>query len=118
MLAEWRDAGIEIETTVDSGGASWQGHIGVVPMLFDRIELGADQTRVLTCGPEIMMRFVAFEALSRRVLSQHIYISMERNMQCAVGFCGHCQLGPAFVCKAGPVFTYEEMDPYLNLEEL
>lgn len=115
---QWRDAGIDIETTVDSGDVSWQGHIGVVPMLFDELKLEPDQTRVLTCGPEIMMRFVVFEALSRGVSARHIYISMERNMQCAVGFCGHCQLGPAFVCKDGPVFTYERMEPYFNLEEL
>jgi len=114
----WRDAGIEVETTVDSGDTDWRGHIGVVPMLFDRLSLAPDRTRVLTCGPEIMMRFVVFEALSRGVLPQHIYISLERNMQCAVGFCGHCQLGPAFVCKDGPVFTYQQMEPYFNLEDL
>ena len=114
----WRNAGIEMEMTVDSGDANWQGHIGVVPMLFDRLRLDADDTRVLACGPEIMMRFIVFEALSRRVSPEHIYISMERNMQCAVGFCGHCQLGPAFVCKDGPVFSYQRMEPYFNLEDL
>ena len=114
----WRDGGIEMETTVDSGNADWHGHIGVVPNLFDRLDLDAGQTRVLTCGPEIMMRFVVFAALSRSIEPQHIYVSMERNMQCAVGFCGHCQLGPEFVCKDGPVFTYERMEPYLNLEDL
>ena len=87
-------------------------------MLFDRVTLDPDRTRVLTCGPEIMMRFLVFEALSSGILPQHIYISLERNMQCAVGFCGHCQLGPAFVCKDGPVFTYEQMEPYFNLEDL
>lgn len=114
----WREAGIEVETTVDSGNDDWRGHIGVVPMLFDRLTLAPDRTRVFTCGPEIMMRFIVFEALSRGVLPQDIYLSLERNMQCAVGFCGHCQLGPAFVCKDGPVFTYEQMEPYFNLEDL
>ena len=115
---QWRDAGIQIQTTVDSGDTNWQGHIGVVPTLFDRLRLDSDQTRVLSCGPEIMMRYVVFEALSRGIQPKHIHISLERNMQCAVGFCGHCLLGPAFVCKDGPVFTYEQMEPYLNLEDI
>jgi len=113
----WRDAGIEVNITVDLGEADWQGHIGVVPVLFYRLRLNAPGTRVLTCGPEIMMRFVIFEALARKIRPQHIHLSMERNMNCALGFCGHCQLGPAFVCKDGPVFTYEQMEPYLHLED-
>jgi NAD(P)H-flavin reductase len=115
---EWRAAGIDVKSTVDSGDTSWQGHIGVVPMLFDELKFDADHARVLTCGPEIMMRFVAFESLSRGVSARNIYISLERNMQCALGFCGHCQLGPAFVCKDGPIFSYERMEPYFNLEDL
>lgn len=113
----WRDADIEVNVTVDLGDADWQGHIGVVPVLFYRLRLAAPDTRVLTCGPEIMMRFVIFEALARKIRRQHIFLSMERNMNCALGFCGHCQLGPAFVCKDGPVFTYQQMEPYLHLED-
>lgn len=115
---QWRAAGIEVEVTVDSGDARWQGHIGVVPMLFDGLRLDADRTQVLTCGPEIMMQFLVFEALSIGIPGEHVYMSIERNMQCAVGFCGHCQLGPAFVCKDGPVFSYQQMEPYLRLEDL
>lgn len=113
----WRAAGIRVEITVDFGDAGWRGNIGVVPALFGRLRLAAENTRVLTCGPEVMMRFVVFEALSRRVAPEHIYLSMERNMTCAMGFCGHCQLGPAFVCKDGPVFSYRRMEPYLHVEE-
>jgi NAD(P)H-flavin reductase len=115
--AAWREAGIEVEVTVDLGVSDWQGHIGVVPVLFYRLRLKAAQTSILTCGPEIMMRFVIFEALARKVSEDNIYISMERNMNCALGFCGHCQLGPAFVCKDGPVFSYASMKPYLHLED-
>ncbi len=115
---DWRGGGIEVHTTVDLGTDDWQGHIGVVPQLFSRLRLDAPQTRVLTCGPEIMMRFVIFEALGRRISPEHILLSMERNMNCAVGLCGHCQLGPAFICKDGPVFTYEQMEPYLYVEDL
>ena len=72
----------------------------------------------MTCGPEIMMRFVVFEALARKVRAESIFVSMERNMSCAMGFCGHCQLGPHFVCKDGPVFEFRQVEPIFNLEDL
>ncbi len=114
---QWRDAGVEVDVTVDIGEEDWHGHIGVVPVLFYRLRLKPERTAILTCGPEIMMRFVIFEALARKVPRKKIFVSMERNMQCALGFCGHCQLGPTFVCKDGPVFTYNQMEPYLHLED-
>jgi NAD(P)H-flavin reductase len=113
----WRKAGIEVEVTVDIGADDWRGNIGVVPVLFYRLRLTPNSTRVLTCGPEVMIHFVIFEALARRIPSAHIHLSMERNMNCAVGLCGHCQFGPVFVCKDGPVFTYERLQPYLNVED-
>ena len=76
------------------------------------------QTVVMTCGPEIMMRFVVFEALARRVHAENIFVSLERNMSCAMGFCGHCQFGPHFVCKDGPVFDFRRVEPIFNLEDL
>ena len=113
----WRKAGIDVQVTVDLGYDGWDGHIGVVPVLFDRLQLDASRTRIFTCGPEIMMRFVIAACVVQKIAPQHIYLSMERNMNCALGFCGHCQLGPAFVCKDGPVFTYEQMEPYLDVED-
>jgi NAD(P)H-flavin reductase len=114
----WRNAGIDVETTVDVGETNWNGNIGVVPVLFYRLRLQPKQTHVLTCGPEIMMRFVIFEALARRVSAAQIHLTLERNMNCAVGLCGHCQLGPMFICKNGPVFTYEQLEPYMHVEDL
>lgn len=113
----WRRAGIEVQTIVDIGDHGWTGQIGVVPTLLERLTLDAPQTRILTCGPEIMMKFVIIEALSRGIAAEEIALSMERNMNCAIGFCGHCQLGPEFVCKDGPVFSYDRMAPYLDVEE-
>ncbi|MEZ6109631.1 MAG: FAD/NAD(P)-binding protein [Pirellulaceae bacterium] len=113
----WRDADIDVRVTVDLGDEEWTGQIGVVPMLFYHLRLDAPKTRVLTCGPEVMMRFVIFECLARKLRPSQIHLSMERNMNCAVGFCGHCQLGPTFVCKDGPVFSYEKMEPYLDVED-
>jgi NAD(P)H-flavin reductase len=113
----WRLAGIEVNVTVDLGDENWQGRIGVVPMLMDRLRLDAQRTRLFTCGPEVMMRFVIFEALARRLQRDHIFLSMERNMNCAIGLCGHCQLGPAFICKDGPVFAYDRLEPYLHIDD-
>ena len=114
----WRDKGLEVEITVDIGDPNWKGHIGVVPVLFYRLRLDPKQTVVMTCGPEIMMRFVVFEALARRVHPEDIFVSLERNMSCAMGFCGHCQFGPHFVCKDGPVFDFQQVEPFFNLEDL
>jgi NAD(P)H-flavin reductase len=114
----WRAGGVEVETTVDIGDGDWQGNIGVMPVLFYRLRLDPRRTHVWTCGPEVMIRFVIFEALARRIAPAHIHLSMERNMSCAVGLCGRCQFGPVFVCKDGPVFTYERLQPYLHVEDL
>jgi len=113
----WRDRDIEVNITVDIGDANWRGNIGVVPVLFYRLRLAAPKTRLLTCGPPVMIRFVVFEALARQVKPEHIYLSMERNMNCAVGLCGRCQLGPTFICKDGPVFTYKQLERYLHVED-
>lgn len=115
---DWRSRGLEVEVTVDIGDEGWKGQIGVVPVLFYRLRLKPDQTAVMSCGPEIMIRFVVFEALARKVRAESIYVSMERNMSCAMGFCGHCQLGPYFVCKDGPVFEFRQVESYFNLEDL
>jgi len=114
----WRKKDIEVEVTVDIGDANWNGRIGVVPLLFYQHRLQADRTTVMSCGPEIMMRFIIFEALARKIRPENIFVSMERNMSCAMGFCGHCQIGPYFVCKDGPVFNYRQAEPFFNLEDL
>ena len=114
----WRAGGIEVEITVDIGDSDWKGDVGVVPVLFYRLRLQPKQTTVMTCGPEIMMRFVVFEALARRVAPDDIFLSLERNMSCAMGFCGHCQFGPHFVCKDGPVFDFRQVEPFFNLDDL
>ena len=113
----WRNAGIEVLLTVDIGDAAWRGNIGVVPALFGRLRLAAEQSCVLTCGPEIMMRYVVIESIGCGVKPGQIYLSMERNMSCGMGICGHCQLGPAFICRQGPVFNYRQIEPYLYVEE-
>jgi len=114
----WENAGIETMITVDRADETWEGQVGVVPLLFYRLRMDPKKSVVMTCGPEIMIRFVVFEALARRVPSDHIFVSLERNMKCGLGQCGHCQIGPYFVCKDGPVFSFEALEPYYNVEEL
>jgi len=113
----WQEQGIQVVSTVDRADDSWTGSVGVVPMLFYRFRLDAPKSAVLTCGPEIMIRFVVFEGLARRVPSDHIYVSLERNMKCGQGSCGHCQLGPYFICKDGPVFRFDSLENFFSVEE-
>lgn len=113
----WQKAGIELQVTVDRGDENWTGRVGVVPMWFYHFRVDPHKTAVLTCGPEIMMRFVIYEALARRISPEHIYISLERNMKCGQGACGHCQQGTFFICKDGPVFPFSALENIFNVEE-
>lgn len=108
----------QILTTVDYGGLGWRGYVGVVTTLFKYVRLQPERTVALVCGPEIMMRYVIYELQNRGVQDSDTYLSMERNMKCAVGFCGHCQLGPYFVCKDGPVFSLTQMREWIGKYEL
>lgn len=115
----WRRDGINVQVTVDRGTAAWPGNIGVVTTLLDRMTISDPaRCRVMTCGPEVMMKYVALTCLHKGIAGDQIWVSMERNMQCATGLCGHCQLGPAFICKDGPVLRYDRLQPYLFVESL
>jgi len=72
----------------------------------------------MVCGPEIMMRFTIDALRQRGLVTDRIFLSMERNMKCAIGFCGHCQFGPAFVCRDGPVFRFDRIAPLFNIREI
>jgi NAD(P)H-flavin reductase len=87
----------------------WSHKVGVVTTLFDDMNSTPDDTLVLMCGPEVMMKFAALDLLRRGFSGDQIYCSMERRMRCGVGLCGHCQLGSKYVCKDGPVFTYSAL---------
>jgi len=113
----WREHAVDVIVTVDHADEAWRGQVGVVPMLFYKLRPNPRNTVVLTCGPEIMMRFVVYEALARRIPKERIFVSLERNMKCAIGFCGHCQYGPLFLCKEGPVLSYDRVEPFFSIEE-
>jgi len=96
--------------TVDrTDGLEWRHHVGVVPTLLDSVALSPETTRVFLCGPEVMMHFVLIGLQKRGFPGRHIFLSMERRMRCGVAQCGHCFLGPKFVCRDGPVFRYSEL---------
>ncbi len=113
----WKQAGVDVQLCVDRGDQSWSGRVGVVPMWFYNFRIDARNTAILTCGPEIMIRFVIFEALARRISPANVFVSLERNMKCGQGSCGHCQIGPYFICKDGPVFRFDALQPFFNVEE-
>lgn len=118
-LTSWaRQPDTQVLVTVDYGGLSWRGHVGVVTTLFKYARLQPARSVAMVCGPEIMMHFVTRELEIHGLKREDIYLSMERNMKCAVGFCGHCQYGPYFICKDGPVFPYENIRTQLEKYEL
>lgn len=115
--SDWSQA-MDIELCVDRGDANWSGHIGVVTQLLANAPLPVQNAIALVCGPEIMMRFTLQALQKRHFDDTAIWLSMERNMHCATGHCGHCQWGPRFVCKDGPVFCLAEVSDWFNRREV
>lgn len=117
-LETFRKKGMNIEITVDHADLQWKGNIGVVTTLIRKNLPNPKNTLIFMCGPEIMMRFAIDELMQMNANESNIYLSMERNMQCALGFCGHCQYGPHFICKDGPVFAYPKLKYWMPIKEL
>ncbi len=118
-LERWRaQLDLEVYVTVDNATDAWHGSVGVVTKLVARASFDPQKTVAMICGPEIMMRFTVAELEKRGVAAEQMYISMERNMKCAVGFCGHCQYGPHFICKDGPVFQYRHIQGLFTTREV
>lgn len=110
--------GVELHLTVDEAEPGWLYGVGVVTTLFPKAQIEAARTTAFVCGPEIMMRFAGKGLLEMGVPRERIYVSMERNMQCGIQLCGHCQLGPYFVCTDGPVFRYDRVADLMEVREL
>jgi NAD(P)H-flavin reductase len=117
-LQEWRALGLDVDVTVDIAPAGWHGRVGVVGALIERTRFDPETAIAFVCGPELMIRFSALALIDRGISPERVHISMERNMKCAVGHCGHCQLGPEFVCRDGPVFTFARMRSAFTLREV
>ena len=118
-LEAWRARlDVEVYVTVDRAIERWHGNVGVVTKLIPKAPFDPARAIAMVCGPEIMMRFTALELEKRGIAADHIYLSMERNMKCGIGLCGHCQLGPVFLCKDGPVFRYDTIKDLVSLREI
>ncbi|MCL6622811.1 MAG: FAD/NAD(P)-binding protein [Syntrophobacterales bacterium] len=118
-LSRWRGRfDVRVHVTVDAAGADWRGPVGVVTTLIPHARFDPPYTSAFICGPGVMMRFTVGDLLARGVPEERIFVSLERNMQCGLGLCGHCQLGPLFVCKDGPVFSYARVKEWLTLREI
>lgn len=118
-LARWRSRfDLDVYVTVDSASAAWRGQVGVVTSLLAKIAFDPANTVALVCGPEVMMRFTVRELQERGLGAAHVFVSMERNMKCALGFCGHCQFGPTFICKDGPVLRYDRIQSWFGRREI
>lgn len=118
-IEHWRShLDVDVEVTVDHADQSWHGHVGVVPALVPKMSFDPANTVAMVCGPEIMMRFTAHALRDAGVPETGIYLSMERNMKCAIGLCGHCQFGPHFICKDGPILRLDRMASIFALREI
>jgi sulfhydrogenase subunit gamma (sulfur reductase) len=112
--AYWRSLpGVRVLIAADQGGPLWPYHVGLVTDVFDQVDLDHGSAALL-CGPEPMMVAAARLLAQRGVCEDDIWLSMERNMQCAVKHCGHCQYGADFVCHDGPVFRYPKVKAALG----
>jgi NAD(P)H-flavin reductase len=118
-IARWEKAlDVRIHVTVDHAGADWVGRVGVVPALLHEEVLDSAATVAMICGPEVMMRFTV-RALARLGLSaDRMFLSMERNMKCALRFCGHCQYRESFLCRDGPVLRFDRIASLLERREI
>jgi len=108
----------ELLLTVDHADEKWRGRVGVVTQLIPKARIEPEKTIALICGPEIMMRFTVKSLIESGFRDNQIYLSLERRMKCGVGLCGHCQVGPYFVCKNGPVFPYWLIKKYFWVNEI
>lgn len=118
-IEEWRSrSDLDVRITVDVADPGWCDDVGVVPSLVPRADVDFSDTFALVCGPEVMIRFTADALVAQGVSPERVRVSLERNMQCAVGHCGHCQFGANFVCRDGPVFGYDDVSSLMRVREL
>ena len=119
QINEWaKNKGLDVELTVDRGDNTWKGNVGLITTLLKKnIEVDIKNSVVIVCGPPIMMKFTIFKLIELGCQDKDIYLSMEKNMSCGIGKCGHCRIGPYYACKDGPVFTYDKIKGYHTIWE-
>ncbi len=119
QLKEWAgDKSLNVEVTVDRGDGTWKGNVGLITsLLSDNIGIDVENCAAIVCGPPIMMKFTTFKLSELGFKDKDLYLSMEKNMSCGIGKCGHCRIGPYYACKDGPVFTYDKIKGYHSIWE-
>jgi NAD(P)H-flavin reductase len=118
-MEQWRSRfDVDVFTTVDRAMSGWKGNVGVVTTLIARAPVDPQNSVAMVCGPEVMMRFTVMELQKRGIGTDRIFVSMERNMKCGLGLCGHCQYGPTFVCKDGPVYPLDRIKDHFATREI
>lgn len=118
-IEAWRRTpDLQVRVTVDRAGPDWVGDVGVVTQMLPKVRVDPADTVAMICGPEVMIRFTAAALEDMGVGRDRIFVSLERNMKCAIGLCGHCQFGPHFVCKDGPIFRFDRISEMFVQREL
>jgi len=118
-LERWRGRpDLNVLVTVDAAPTEWEGRVGLVTTLVPRAPFDPERTTAFVCGPELMMRFSAEALIDQGLAPSDVHVSLERNMRCGVGLCGHCQLGPELICRDGPVYRWDEVEALLGVREL
>ena len=107
--------GVNIKLTVDRGTGDWKGHVGVVTSILDPEDVDIENAVAVVCGPPVMMKYATQKLVEFEFAPKDIYLSMEKNMSCGIGKCGHCMIGKYYVCKDGPVFTYDQIKDYPDI---
>ncbi len=119
QLITWRGRfDLDVEVTVDRGDETWRGKTGVVTRLIERADFEPSTALAMMCGPEVMMRFAARELQGRGMSTADLYVTLERNMQCAIAQCGHCQFGRELICRDGPVYRFDRVAPLFGIREV
>lgn len=108
---------LDICLTVDKDikGSKWKGNVGLVTSILDDLDVDLKNSFVVVCGPPMMMKFTTLKLLEMGFKDKQIYLSMEKNMSCAIGKCGHCRIGTYYACKDGPVFRYDMIKNFHNI---
>ena len=115
-IDEWsRRDDLDVVLTVDEGDSNWKGRVGVVTTILDGIDIDTSRGIAVVCGPPIMMKFTTMKLKDLGFREENTYLSMERNMSCGFGKCGHCRIGPYYACKDGPVFRYDKISSIPNI---
>ena len=118
-MEEWQSRfAFDVSISVDRAMGDWRGNVGVVTTLLPKARFDPENAFAMVCGPEIMMRFTVMELQKRGVPDDRIFVSLERNMKCGIGLCGHCQYGPKLVCRDGPVFSFDSVRDLFPRREL